>query len=100
MRPRQAKSDRPLTKGTLGHQRIGHISKDTIARHILDVSTEIHITDLDDRGLSNRTGEAAHRFDVHDLSKSKAIISRRDMSRGIRPFEVVHVDLIDINPTA
>lgn len=57
----------------------------------------IKITDVEERKAFETN---VHRCEICELSKSRAIIARRDIKKGTRPFGVMHVDLIDIDPVA
>lgn len=77
------------------HRRMAHISRYTVERHLEPVANDIRVV----KNHTDQKGEDP-KCDTCELSKSKAIVSRRQIHAGQQPFEVIHADLIDINPEA
>lgn len=61
--------------------------------HFENASNDIQILDED----ASDSSESTHKCDVCELSKSTAIISLWSMRPGELPFEVLHIDLIEIS---
>lgn len=75
---------------------MAHISRNTIDKHLEPNTTDVQV--LHPKSLETSEGKA--NCEICELSKSKAILSRRQIRAGNAPFEVIYADLIDINPVA
>lgn len=88
---------REVATDNLWHQTMSHISKTAIRQHLEDAAEDAEVVRArnqhDDTGIEKRC-------DICELAKSKVIVSRRQIRAGQQPFEVIHADLVDINPDA
>lgn len=79
------------------HRQMAHVSKSTIQQHLERAAYDIEVHKCDDTAPREKDGA---KCDVCEVSKSKGIVSRRQIRASKQPFEVIHADVIDINPDA
>lgn len=88
---------RELAPANRWHWRMAHISRYTVGKHRERNATDIQVLP---RKSLEQNSQHNEKCDISELSKLSAIISRRQIRARSQPYEVLHAELIYINPIA